>query len=205
MTTYTSAWKDELEGTIRKLLNRQSFSYDLNGDALYRQYKDRFLRQGKQAMEDTVGKASALTGGYGNSYAQTAGQQSYNQYLQGLNDMLPEFYQMAVDAYVRQGQDLEDRYRLLQDRETREYDRYQDTVEDYRDRQKILQEEYSREQDRDYRRYRDELEDRRYEEEWAYRQERDLVEDEQWLRKFLEDIRRYDQEWSVKYPWYQSR
>ena len=37
---------------------------DLNGDALYNQYRDQFMRQGKLAAADTVGQVSALTGGY---------------------------------------------------------------------------------------------------------------------------------------------
>ena len=36
--------------------------------------------------QDTIGSAAALTGGYGNSYAQNAGNQAYNQYLLGLFD-----------------------------------------------------------------------------------------------------------------------
>ena len=130
MTTYTSAWKDELEGTIRKLLNRESFSYDLNGDALYRQYKDSYLRQGRQAMEDTVGKASALTGGYGNSYAQTAGQQAYQGYLQQLNDKIPQLHTQALDRYNAEGTRLQNQAGILMQQEGTDYGRYRDAVSD---------------------------------------------------------------------------
>lgn len=130
MTTYTSAWKDELEGTIRKLLNRESFSYDLNADALYRQYKDSYLRQGKQAMEDTVGKAAALTGGYGNSYAQTAGQQAYQGYVQQLNDKIPQLHTQALNRYNAEGSRLQNQAALLTQQEGMDYSRYRDAVAD---------------------------------------------------------------------------
>ena len=130
MTTYTSAWKDELEGTVRKLLNRESFSYDLNADALYRQYKDSYLRQGRQAMEDTLGKAATLTGGYGNSYAQTAGQQTYNSYVQQLNDKIPQLHAQALDRYNAEGTRLQNQAALLAQREGTDYDRYRDLVAD---------------------------------------------------------------------------
>ena len=130
MTTYTSAWKDEQEETVRKLLNRESFSYDLNADALYRQYKDSYLRQGKQAMEDTVGKVSTLTGGYGNSYAQTAGQQAYNGYLQQLGDKIPQLHAQALDRYNAEGARLQNQLSVLMQQEGTDYDRYRDAVAD---------------------------------------------------------------------------
>lgn len=50
-------------------------------------------------MEDTVGNASMLTGGYANSYAVTAGQQAYDSYMSKLNDKIPELEQRAYERY----------------------------------------------------------------------------------------------------------
>lgn len=83
------------------------FSYDVNADALYQQYKQQYMQQGKLAMKDTMGQAAALTGGYGNSYAATAGNQAYQQYLGRLNDVVPQLYQMAYDRYRDKGQDIQ--------------------------------------------------------------------------------------------------
>ena len=70
------------------MANRK-FNYDVNGDPLYQQYKHSYMTQGKQAMEDTIGQAAAMTGGYGNSYATAAGGQAYQSYLDQLNDRYP--------------------------------------------------------------------------------------------------------------------
>ena len=101
-------WKNQTinDTLLNKYLNRDPFSYDLNGDALYQQYKDKYIQQGKMAMQDTIGQASAMTGGYGNSYAQSVGQQAYQNSLDNLNDIVPELYQMAYDRYNQQGQDM---------------------------------------------------------------------------------------------------
>lgn len=123
---YQSQWTDKLNGILDKILNRGEFNYDANADALYQQYKDRYMQQGKTAMQDTMGQAAALTGGYGNSYAQNAGQQAYNSYLQGLNDKLPELYQMALSKYQMEGDQLNDQAGLLGDRESQDYSRWQD-------------------------------------------------------------------------------
>ena len=43
---YKSQWQTQLDDTMNKILNREKFSYDFNGDALYQQYKDKFVQQG---------------------------------------------------------------------------------------------------------------------------------------------------------------
>jgi hypothetical protein len=79
-------------------MNMGDFKYDAESDPVYQQYKQQYMQQGQQAMRDTMGQAAALTGGYGNTYAQQAGEQAYAAYLSRLNDVLPELY---GDAYNR--------------------------------------------------------------------------------------------------------
>ena len=107
-------------------LNRDKFSYDINGDALYQQYKDKYIQQGKMAMADTMGQAAAMTGGYGNSYAASVGNQAYQASLQQLNDVIPELYQMAYDRYNQEGQDLLNQYSLLSTDRDAEYGMWKD-------------------------------------------------------------------------------
>ena len=126
-TSTTAQLKQE---ALDAYLNREDFNYDFNADALYQLYKNRYLSQGKMAMEDTMGQAAALTGGYGSSYAQHVGQQAYHQYLQELHDVIPELYQLAYDRYQNEGKDLYQRYALLDEQEQTEYDRERDAVAD---------------------------------------------------------------------------
>ena len=153
---YQSQWQDKLDELLGKIQNREPFSYDLNGDALYQQYKDRYIQQGKQAMMDTMGQAAALTGGYGNSYAQTAGQQTYQGYLQQLNDVVPELYGMALDQYNQEGKDLYNRFALLGEQENQDYSRYRDDLSEYNAELDRLWSQYVTERDTDYDRYAEE-------------------------------------------------
>lgn len=111
--------------------NRAKFSYDLNGDALYQQYKDKFINQGRLAMADTIGQASAMTGGYGSSYAVTAGNQAYQSHLQNLNDIVPQLYQMAYDRYTQEGQDLLNKYNMASDMYENQYGEHMDKTDIY--------------------------------------------------------------------------
>lgn len=91
-----------------KWVGREAFSYDPQKDPAYNLYKEQYLEQGRLAMEDARGRAAALTGGYGNSYGETAGQQAFQSYVQKLAGVLPELYESAYDRYESEGEALYD-------------------------------------------------------------------------------------------------
>ena len=150
---YQSQWESQLAGTLEQILNRKSFQYDMNADALYNQYRDQYIRQGKLAMEDTLGRAAALTGGYGSSYAQQVGQQTYQGYLANLNDRLPELYRLALSKYQQEGDDLLSRYDLLSKQESTDYGRYQDAYSAWQTQRNYLADRYDTQRKEDYDRY----------------------------------------------------
>ena len=67
----------------------------------------KYVKNGKKAMLDTIANATALTGGYANSYAVSAGNQSYNDYLNNLNEIALDLYDsyskfnLSLDANVK--------------------------------------------------------------------------------------------------------
>lgn len=128
---FTSAYTQKLQDQFESIMNRQPFNYDLGTDPLWNQYSDMYVQKGRRAMQDTIGQAAALTGGYGNSYAQGAGQAAYGNYLQELNARAPEFQQQAYGRWQQEGADMLDRYNALQNRENIEYGRYQDALNNY--------------------------------------------------------------------------
>lgn len=182
---YQSAWMTQLNDTLNKILNREKFSYDMNGDALYQQYKDQHTTQGKMAMMDTMGQAQAMTGGYGNSYAQSVGQQAYQGYLQQLNDKIPELYQLALDQYNREGDDLHTQASIMATMEDQDYGRYRDQVADYIAELGRLSEDARYQGEQDYGRYMDALN-------LAYGMHRDKIGDQQWQEQFDEAKRQFD-------------
>lgn len=124
--TYANSYEGQLRDLYDQIVNRDKFRYDINGDALYQQYKDQYVQNGRLAMMDTMGQAAALTGGYGSSYGQAVGQQQYNAYLQQLNERIPELYGMAYDQYRDEGDRMAQQYAMLGDMASDEYAKYQD-------------------------------------------------------------------------------
>ena len=142
---FTSSYDDEIKKLYDRIVTRPAFRYDPLSDPLYQSYRTQAVSEGERAMRDTVGKASALTGGYGSSYAQGVGQQQFDYYLQRLGQVMPELYKAAWEKWSAEGDDLYRRFDaaldLKQDEEGRARERYNQALA-------VEQQEYEREQDR---------------------------------------------------------
>lgn len=152
---YQSRYTQQLDDIMNQILNYKDFNYDLNSDMLYQQYKQQYDLLGRQAMRDTMGNAAALSGGYGNSYASTVGNQAYQNYLQQLNDRVPELYQLARDNYDRDRANLTQNYGILSDRENLDYNRYRDLMADYYNDVNLANDMYRDERNFDWNQYTD--------------------------------------------------
>lgn len=114
---------DQATAIYDKIMNRGEFTFDVNKDKLYQQYRDLYAQMGRSAMEDTMGQSAALTGGYGSTYSQNAGQQAYNAYLQKLNEVVPELYNAAYNRYNQEGQNLMNLYTMARNNADSAYER----------------------------------------------------------------------------------
>lgn len=118
---YASQYKGTIDNLLDQIVNRKEFSYDFNADPLYQNYKNQYMQAGKQAMKDTIGQAAALTGGYGNTYAENAGAQTYQNYLKQLNDRIPELQKLAMEKDQMDQQNLLSKYNAVGSQEDREF------------------------------------------------------------------------------------
>ena len=128
---YDSRYDEQIRSLYDQLTSRGPFRYDSAADPLYQQYRQSYVQLGQNAMRDTMGQASGLTGGYGSSYAQSVGQQQYDAYLRRLADVLPETYGMALQSWQAEGQDLQRRYSAAAALEQSDYERYLDELAQY--------------------------------------------------------------------------
>lgn len=96
----------------------------------YASLTKRYSQQGKKAMDDTIGKVAARTGGLASSYATAAGNQAYSGYMEKLEDAARAMYddqrQEKIDNFgiykslydqeYQQERDIESDTRYLEDR-----------------------------------------------------------------------------------------
>lgn len=185
---FTYGNQDAYDRALDAITNRKKFSYDLNADALYQQYKDNYVTQGKQAMMDTMGQAAAMTGGFGNSYAATVGNQTYQGYLQGLNDIIPELHQLALDRYNSEGNELYNKLNVLAtDRQT-QYGEWGDKLNRLLNERGYYSDDYNNAYNRDYTTWSNnrDYDTSQYWNEYSagYQKERDAIADAQWQKEF---------------------
>lgn len=158
--TYTSRYQSQIDDLTRQILNREAFSYDPEKDPTYQQYKESYTRNGERAMQDTLGQVSARTGGLASSYAGSAAQQTYDNYMGALADKIPELKQLAYSMYQDEGNTQRANLEMLVALEQGDYAKYADLLA-----------QYNTDRSFDYGVHRDNISDERYEDETAYNRE----------------------------------
>lgn len=184
---FSSQYTDEINTILDGILGRKEFSYgseELMNDSLYQMYRDNYMRQGDLAMRDTMGNAAALTGGYGSTYAQAAGQQAYDNYLANLNDMALQF---ADRAYQRYQDETADRYNQLSSvmgLDNTDYSRYRDTVDDYYKDLNYMNNRYAQEYGFDYDEYLNQISQQQWQQQFDFQQSEAARDQANWAAEF---------------------
>ena len=130
MPTYDREYMDQLNALARQLT---SMTYDdWTKGSQYQALADRYGASGRMSMQDVLGQVASRTGGLASSYATTAAQQQYNQYMAQLEEV-------ARQLYSQERGDLMDSASLYRNLANDEYDRYRDSLSDYNARLKAAQ------------------------------------------------------------------
>ena len=129
--SYENRYDAQIDGLVNAMLNRPDFSYDPAADDLYSAYRKQYLREGKRATEDTLGAASAATGGIPSSYAATAASQAGDYYNARLTDKIPELYQLAYQKYLNDFSLDQSKLAAVQGVEQADYAKYLNELSQY--------------------------------------------------------------------------
>lgn len=145
--------KSNIEKLAEDYVNSNYTDFTKGSD--YASLAKRYNNMGKQAMKDTLGQASARTGGYANSYAVQAGQQAQNSFMEKLEDAARGLYdsQMAEKA---------NKLNVAQGIYDRNYSEFKDN------------------RDFGYSVYRDSVGDSQWKDTMIYNAEQDAIDNQQW-------------------------
>lgn len=125
---YEGQYDSQINNLVNKILSGKKFSYDINGDSLYQQYKNQYERNAKKSAENTMNDAMSASGGYSNSYAQAVADQAYNSEMQNLGDKIPDFESQAYNRYSDERSEDYNKLSMLMNRENIDYGKYRDDV-----------------------------------------------------------------------------
>ena len=112
-TGYLSQYTSNIDELFDKIMNYGDFSYDAEKDGLFQMYKQQYQREGQQAMKNQLGIATAQTGGYNSSYAQSSAQKAYQDSVKQLGEKSLELSANAFQQYQNEHDNLLERYNLL--------------------------------------------------------------------------------------------
>lgn len=148
-----SQWDDLLNQVANELA---SMNYEdwTKGDQ-YKALAERYGDQGRMSMQDVLGQISSRTGGLASSYATTAAQQKYNQFMS-------ELEAAAMEMYGVERSDLLDKANMYRQLGQDDYDKYLDDLG-----------QWNTDRNFQYGVYRDSVEDQRYADELAYSRNQD--------------------------------
>lgn len=181
---YNSQYQDKIDQILDDLLNGKQPAYDFSTDPIYQQYKDNYIKQGQMTMMDTMANAAALSGGYGNSYATTVGNQAYQAYLSELNNVIPELANAAYARYQTEQEGKRANLGILQGLEESAYGKYRDELSDWYTNRDYLTGRYDTEYQKDYGSYRDQVSDWEADRAYEFQQEQARLEQERWEREY---------------------
>lgn len=117
-----SQWDSVRDNAASQLLN-MSYEDWLKSDE-YAALRDRYNTLGQMGMQNVLGQISGRTGGMASSYATTAAQQQYNEYLAQLEEV-------ARGMYGEERSDLMENFNVAQSLAQDDYSRYMDEVNQY--------------------------------------------------------------------------
>jgi len=120
--TYSSDWTEKVNQLSNAYLNMNYSDY-LNSDS-YANMAKQYAYNGDKAMKDTLAKAAASTGGLASSYAATAGNYAYNDYMTALEEA-------ARNAYNNERTDAYNNAMMAITNEQNDYGKYQDQLSQY--------------------------------------------------------------------------
>ena len=92
-------YADPIQNAIDQLDKYSEFKYDVNSDPIWNSIKSQYQRNATMGMREAMGDAANLTGGYGSSYSQQAGQQAYQNQIAGMTDIIPELQNSALNVF----------------------------------------------------------------------------------------------------------
>lgn len=126
---YTSPYRGTIDSLTDQLANTAPFTYDPSADPSYQAHAERYRNAGQQAMEDTLARSAALTGGQASTYAVAAAQQAQNSYNAALSDVIPQLRDAAYEMYMDRNNALRAERQALLNMEQMDYERHLDSYD----------------------------------------------------------------------------
>lgn len=129
---FYNKYGDDIDNTLRQILDRGEFAYDAESDPIYKQYEEQYTRNAEEAMREILNKNNtSLEGANGAVMGQVIS--AYYDAMKELSDKVPELAQQAYDRYTGETSRLSGNLSALDTVANDYYDRAYTANQDSRD------------------------------------------------------------------------
>lgn len=153
---YNSSYTESINKLADKYVNNK-FDYDAGSDSTYQSYSDKYKREGAKAQENAQGFYATNTGGYTNSYAQTAGLRTYGEYMDELAEKIPSLRSEKLQSWQQEQENTLNQISMLQGLDDTQYQRFRDNLQDNYDFMNYYENKYSTSKGIDMSEFQNEL------------------------------------------------
>ena len=145
---YQSQYQNQIDSLMQNL-NDRNFNYNYSTDPTYQQYKRQYETGARRASENAQSTAAAVSGGYGSSWATTAGESAYADYMGGLDNVVNSLYTQALNSYTDETNSLYGQLQNLMQAESQAQQQYNQAVSNYYNNLNYYQTQYQNEANRE--------------------------------------------------------
>ncbi len=121
---WESSYKSEVEDLKNAILSQEKFTYDHENDPAYLELERAYTKSAQRAMDDTLGKVSARTGGIASSYAGQVAQSTYNDHMDDLSDKVTALREAAYQKHLAEKEQKRSDLNTLLALEENEYNKH---------------------------------------------------------------------------------
>ena len=141
--SYTSQYKDKIDGVMGKLDGMKDFSYDPTRDAAYEQYKNSYTRQAKLANENARPTQAPSRAGTAPATAPRRARAPTRMPWRGLSNATNSLYSQALNQYTQKKSDLQNQLSGYQQAEAQDYEKYQTNYQNWENQRNYYQSAYN--------------------------------------------------------------
>ena len=196
---FNNKYEAQIDELLNRMTNQKPFSYDFSTDPTWQTLSDQYKRNAILAMENAMGDAAGLTGGYASSWSQAAGQQAYQQEISQMTDIIPELANNALNRWQANNQQLASNLAALQSQQESDYSRYYNDWQLWNTDRNYMYQKVKDMSDDEFNKYLYEL--NRWQTDRAYYSEQKQIaqQNEQWQLQLNESRRQFNQQMLFNY------
>ena len=141
-----------LQGMLTNIQNSK-FNYDAQGDGAYQAYKNQYQGQAQMAQKNAIGQASAASGFASSSYAQSAGNDAFQQQMNNLSSIQSDLMNLAYQKYSNDQSNKQNMYNIYNQQNQQQYSQYSDAVNNAFNNLNYATDAYTNSYNNDYTKY----------------------------------------------------